>query len=452
VLSAMVRLVGAMITRVVERVAGSVRVATRPAPLVVGLLRDLPRSRDQLIAENALLRQQLIVAARSTKRPRLATRDRVFLVLLARPVPRWRDAILLVKPETVLRWHREGFKLLWRWKTRPKLVKPKVATDTVALIRGIAVDNRLWGAESIRGELMKLGIRLAKRTVQRYIRAVRRHPPRGQTWATFLSNHRHQTWACDFLQIYDLWFRPIFAFFIIELGSRRLVHVAVTREPTSAWVTQQLRNRNALRPRPALRHPRSRRQVRAGVRPSSRPGGSKSSQNARASAESECRVRALSGKRAPRLRGSYLLVLGERHLLAVLAVYGRYFNEARPHQGLHQAHSRSDKFHSEPHRPSSPSPSSTASSMIIGELRDSFGWPKEPKHHTRTTIRRKEARWRGARRRTLDAIGRLRPSTPTPWAFRKAPGRLAKGHSLHHASPVAVGLLNDTANGAEDGA
>ena len=240
-LSAIVRLVGAIIVRVIERVADSVRDVTRPAPLVVGLLRDLPRSREQLIAENALLRQQLIVAARSTKRPRLATRDRVFLVLLARLVPRWRDAILLVKPETVLRWHREGFKLLWRWKTRPKLVKSKVATDTIALIRRIAADNRLWGAERIRGELMKLGIRLAKRTVQRYIRAVRRHPPRGQTWATFLSNHRHQTWACDFLQIYDLWFRPIFAFFIIEVGSRRVVHVAATREPTSAWVTQQLR-------------------------------------------------------------------------------------------------------------------------------------------------------------------------------------------------------------------
>ncbi len=119
-LSAIVRLVGAIISRVVERVAHSVRDGTRPAPLAVGLLRDLPRSREQLIAENALLRQQLIVAARSAKRPRLATRDRVFLVLLARVVPRWRDAILLVKPETVLRWHREGLTFLLQSPKTPR--------------------------------------------------------------------------------------------------------------------------------------------------------------------------------------------------------------------------------------------------------------------------------------------------------------------------------------------
>ena len=106
----------------------------------------------------------------------------------------------------------------------------------------MAEQNPLWGAERIRGELLKLGIRVAKRTIQRYMRAVRRHPPSGQRWATFLRNHGPQTWACDFLQVYDLWFRPIFAFFLIELGSRRVVHVAVTREPTSAWIAQQMRN------------------------------------------------------------------------------------------------------------------------------------------------------------------------------------------------------------------
>ncbi len=320
----------------VERVAHSVRDGTRPAPLAVGLLRDLPRSREQLIAENALLRQQLIVAARSAKRPRLATRDRVFLVLLARVVPRWRDAILLVKPETVLRWHREGFKLLWRWKTRPKLVKSKVATDTIALIRRIAADNRLWGAERIRGELMKLGIRLAKRTVQRYIRAVRRHPPRGQTWATFLSNHRHQTWACDFLQIYDLWFRPIFAFFIIEVGSRRLMHVAATREPTSAWVTQQLRNATpfGVGPRFIIRD-RDDKYGQEFDRAAGAVGARVLKTPVRAPRANAVCERFLGSVRRECV--DHILVLGERHLLAVLAEYGRYFNEARPHQGLHQS-------------------------------------------------------------------------------------------------------------------
>ena len=109
----------------------------------------------------------------------------------------------------------------------------------------MAEENRLWGAERIRGELLKLGIRVAKRTVQRYMRVLRRRPRGGQTWATFLANHRHQVWACDFLQIYDLWFRPIFAFFIIDHGSRKVVHVGVTREPNSAWLAQQMRNATA---------------------------------------------------------------------------------------------------------------------------------------------------------------------------------------------------------------
>ena len=110
------------------------------------------------------------------------------------------------------------------------------------LIRTIARDNRLWGAERIRGELLKLGIRVAKRTVQKYMRSARPRPPSDQGWATFLRNHMHQIWACDFLQTYDIWFRPLFAFFIIELGSRKVVSVGVTSNPSSAWVAQQLRN------------------------------------------------------------------------------------------------------------------------------------------------------------------------------------------------------------------
>ncbi len=105
----------------------------------------------------------------------------------------------------------------------------------------MAADNRLWGAERIRGELLKLGIRVAKRTVQRYMRGARpRSPHRGQSWATFVQNH--SVWACDFLQTYDIWFRPIFAFFIVDVNTRSIVDVAVTRTPTRQWTVQQLRN------------------------------------------------------------------------------------------------------------------------------------------------------------------------------------------------------------------
>jgi len=105
----------------------------------------------------------------------------------------------------------------------------------------MAKDNRLWGAERIRGELLKLGLRVCKRTIQKYMRNVRTHQPRGQTWATFLRNHAAQIWACDFLQVTDLFFRPLFAFFLIELKSRKVIHVGVTGSPTDLWVAQQLR-------------------------------------------------------------------------------------------------------------------------------------------------------------------------------------------------------------------
>ena len=145
----------------------------------------------------------------------------------------WRDALLLVKPETVLRWHREGFRLFWRWKSRSRYApEPKISDDVVALIRRMARENRLWGAERIRGELLKLGITVAKRTIQRYMRAARLPvPPRGQSWKTFLANHT--VWACDFLQVYDVWFRPLFAFFVIDIKSREVIHVAATRQPSA---------------------------------------------------------------------------------------------------------------------------------------------------------------------------------------------------------------------------
>ncbi len=105
----------------------------------------------------------------------------------------------------------------------------------------MATNNRLWGAERIHGELLKLGLQVCKRTIQKYMRTVRTQKPRGQMWVTFLRTHAGQIWACDFLQVSDLFFRPLFAFFLIELKSRKVIHVGVTRSPTDPWVAQQLR-------------------------------------------------------------------------------------------------------------------------------------------------------------------------------------------------------------------
>jgi len=227
---------------------------TRPTsgPRGGSIVGDLTRTKANLIAENAFLRQQLVVLSRQVKRPVPTTADRLRLVLLAHLVRRWRAALLIVQPETLLRWHRQGFRLVWRARSRGASKRPQIAAETVGTIQRLAAENRLWDAERIRGELLKLGIRVGKRTIQRHLRAAR--PPQpgggGQSWATFLRNHARATWACDFLPVVDLGFRSLFAFFIVELGSRRVMHVGVTRHPTDAWVAQQLREATPFDQRP----------------------------------------------------------------------------------------------------------------------------------------------------------------------------------------------------------
>ena len=165
--------------------------------LMPGMLTDLTRSKSELVAENALLRQQLIILRRQVKRPACTKTDRMLLVLLARVVRTWKQALFIVQPETLLRWHRQGFKLYWKYKSRATSTTPKISVETVALIQEMARNNRLWGAERIRGELLKLGLHVCKRTIQKYMRAVRTTRPRGQTWSTFLHTHAKQIWACD---------------------------------------------------------------------------------------------------------------------------------------------------------------------------------------------------------------------------------------------------------------
>jgi len=208
---------------------------------LVGTIADLVRSKPQLVAENLLLRQQLIVLNRSGKRPQCTRADRALLVVLTSKVQHWREALLIVRPETVLRWHREGVRLFWQGKSRATSQGPRIAAETIARIKEMAARNRRWGADRLRGELRKLGITVAKRTMQRHMRQARPSPQCGQTWATFRRNHAKDSWACDFVQLADVYFRPLFALVVTALGARRIVHVGVTRAPTDAWVAQQLR-------------------------------------------------------------------------------------------------------------------------------------------------------------------------------------------------------------------
>ena len=303
--------------------------------LLLGTLTDLTRSKSDLVAENALLRQQLIILRRQVKRPVCTKTDRMLLVLLARIVRTWKQALLIVQPETLLRWHRLGFRLFWKYKSRAASFKPRISQETVALIQQMARDNRLWGAERIRGELLKLGIHVCKRTIQKYMRAVRTTRPHGQAWKTFLHTHAQQIWACDFLLITDLFFRSLFAFFIIELHSRRVIHVGVTRSPTDAWTAQQLREatpygqspKYLIRDRDSKFGPSfARVAATSGIKILKTPYHAP-----RANAICE---RFLGSVRRECL--DHLFILHEKQLDRVLHAYIQYFNQARPHQGIKQ--------------------------------------------------------------------------------------------------------------------
>lgn len=318
------------------RAAARLRDIWRPLGVGGGFIADFTRSRSELVAENAMLRQQLIVASRAVKRPVLRTHERVLIVLLASVLPRWRRALLLVKPATVLRWHREGFRLFWRHKATSQRGEGRIGPDVVALIQRMAEDNRLWGAERIRGELLKLGVRVSKRTVQRHLRGTRPQPHCGQGWRTFLRNH--SVWACDFLQVYDCWFRPIFAFFIIDVNTKRVVHVAATRAPTQRWTAQQLRNATSFGEVVLPKFI---------VRDNDDKFGSDFDRAARGVGIRVIRTAVgapLMNATCERFLGSvrrecldHIIILGERHLLQVLREYAfAYFNAARPHQGLGQ--------------------------------------------------------------------------------------------------------------------
>ena len=316
-----------------DRLRRWTRPESRP---VVGFVLDHLRSPEALRWENALLRKQLEVACRQVRRPRLRRTDRLCLALLARLTPSWRNALLLIKPETILRWHRQGLALLWRRRSRQRRARPpRISDDTTALIQRMARDNALWGAERIRGELLKLGIRVSKRTIQKYLNRHGIPRPRGTSWATFLRAHGHEIWACDFLQVYDLLFRPIFAFFIIDLTSRRVVHSAVTRSPSSAWVAQQLREATAWGEGPRFLIRDNDSKFGSGFDALTRATGIQilrtpvRAPNANAVCE-----RFLRSVRAECL--DHLIILGERSLASILRRYCRYFNNARPHQGIGQ--------------------------------------------------------------------------------------------------------------------
>ena len=193
-----------------------------------------------LTAENLALRQQIIVLKRNQTRPKLKERDRLFWVVMSRLWSGWRDALLIVQPDTVVRWHKRAFKLYWRRKSRTdKRGRPALDSDVRDLILMMADANPTWGAPKIHGELLKLGLVVSERTVSGLLRRHRRKPP-SQTWRAFIKNHMPETVGVDFLVVPTIRFHLLFVFVVLSHARRRVVHFNVTANPTAEWTAQQI--------------------------------------------------------------------------------------------------------------------------------------------------------------------------------------------------------------------
>jgi transposase len=199
------------------------------------------RSRTDIALEVLALRQQVVVLKRRRPRPRLCTPDRLFWVVLRQLWSRWAEALIIVNPDTVVGWHRTGFRLYWRWRSRPRGGRPRITEEIRALIRHLAQENPDWGAPKIHGELQKLGFAMSERTVARYLRRILRRGDPGKRWLAFLRNHREAIVALDFFIVPTATFRVLYCLFVIEHGRRRILHFNVTRHPSADWVVQQLR-------------------------------------------------------------------------------------------------------------------------------------------------------------------------------------------------------------------
>jgi putative transposase len=312
-------------------------VKPRNPSLFTGVILDLTRSGSELVLENAFLRQQLIVLNRQVVRPACKPRERVLLVMLTSGLRSWKQVLTIVQPDTLLRWHRDLYRWLWKCKSRRRkqLGRPPLSEETVRLIQCMARENRIWGANRIHGELLKLGLRAAKSTIQRYIKYVRDPGSSQQRWRTFIHNHASEIWACDILQTYDLFFRTLFVFIIIELKKRRVMHFGVTRHPTDKWLAQQLREATPFGEGPRFL-----------IRDNDRKYGSSF-----ASVAIGTGIKVLhTPYRAPkanaiceRFLGSlrrecldHFILLSEWHTHRIVKKYIHYYNYARPHQGIGQ--------------------------------------------------------------------------------------------------------------------
>jgi len=294
-------------------------------------LRSVSEARASREAEILVLRQQLLVLSRkSRKRVRLRNIDRLILVWLCRLYPSLLDAIIIVKPETLLRWHRRGFRAYWRWKSW-RGGRPRIDRELRALIRRMSKENPTWGAPRIHGELLMLGIDVSESTVGRYMIRIGR--PRSQGWKTFLRNHAGEIAAIDLFVVRTISFKLLYGLVILGHARRRLLRIAVTSNPTAEWIAGQVTEafpwneapKHLLRDRDNAFGTAYTRRIRAmGIR--DHPVAARSPwQNGHVE-------RLIGSIRRECL--DHLVVSGEGHLRRVLKTYAAYYNQVRTHLAL----------------------------------------------------------------------------------------------------------------------
>lgn len=307
----------------------------RALRLLFLLLARSFRSRRDLLSENLALRQQLMVLARRNPQPRLTQSDRLFWLALRRLWPGWRQALVLVQPDTVVRWHRAGFELYWKWLSRkhPVVGRKPTSAEVREVIFRLVAENRTWGAPRIHGELRMLGFVISERTVLRWMRKAPRDTEPARRWATFLSNHREAIAAMGFFTVPTVTFGVLYCFFVIGHDRRRILHWNVTRHPAAAWVSQQLREAFPYDSAPKFLIFDREHTFQGEVLDTAKSLGVRPIRIAiRSPWQNGVAERFVESCRRDLF--DHVIVLNERHMKRLMTEYVRYYHDDRTHLGL----------------------------------------------------------------------------------------------------------------------